>query len=51
LRFRSLVNSHPEEAERLLALAQESVDRRWKTYEDMASAGAEDFEPDARKAP
>ncbi|MFZ0834371.1 MAG: pyruvate:ferredoxin (flavodoxin) oxidoreductase, partial [Mycobacterium sp.] len=51
LRFRSLTNAHPEEAERLLALAQESVDRRWKTYEDMASENAEDFEPDARKAP
>ena len=49
LRFRSLANSNPEEAERLLALAQESVDRRWKTYEDMASAGADDFESDARK--
>ena len=51
LRFRSLANAHPEEAERLLALAQESVDRRWKTYEDMASEDAEHFEPDARKAP
>jgi len=51
LRFRGLANAHPEEAERLLALSQESVDRRWKTYEDMASQGADDFEPDARKAP
>jgi pyruvate-ferredoxin/flavodoxin oxidoreductase len=49
LRFRSLANAHPEEAERLLALAQDSVDRRWKTYEDMASQGADDFESDARK--
>ena len=49
LRFRSLANAHPEEAERLLELAQESVDRRWKTYEDMASQGPHEFPPDARK--
>ena len=49
LRFRSLANAHPEEAERLLELAQESVDRRWKTYEDMASHGPHEFPPDARK--
>ncbi len=49
LRFRSLANSHPEEAERLLRLAQESVDQHWKTYEDMASQGAHEFPSDARK--
>ncbi len=49
LRFRSLANAHPEEAERLLELAQESVDRRWETYEDMASQGPHEFPPDARK--
>jgi len=49
LRFRSLVNANPEEAERLLQLAQESITRRWNTYEDMASQGPHDFPPDARK--
>jgi pyruvate-ferredoxin/flavodoxin oxidoreductase len=49
LRFRALVNSDPDEAERLLALAQESVDQRWKTYEDMASQGAHEFPSDTRK--
>jgi pyruvate-ferredoxin/flavodoxin oxidoreductase len=49
LRFRSLANAHPEEAERLLELAQESVDRRWNTYEDLASQGSHEFPPDARK--
>ncbi|HYB35574.1 MAG TPA: thiamine pyrophosphate-dependent enzyme, partial [Mycobacterium sp.] len=49
LRFRSLANSDPDEAERLLALAQESINRRWKTYEDMASRGPQHFPSDARK--
>ena len=49
LRFRSLANSDPDEAERLLALAQESIDQRWKTYEDMASRGPHHFPSDARK--
>jgi pyruvate-ferredoxin/flavodoxin oxidoreductase len=49
LRFRSLANAHPEEAERLLELAQESVDQRWNIYEDLASQGSHEFPPDARK--
>ena len=49
LRFRSLANSDPDEADRLLALAQESIDQRWKTYEDMASRAPHHFPSDARK--
>jgi len=49
LRFRALTNTDPVEAERLLALAQEQVDQRWKTYEDMATRGAQRFQADARK--
>jgi pyruvate-ferredoxin/flavodoxin oxidoreductase len=49
LRYRTLTNSDPDEAERLLALAQESIDQRWKTYEDMASRGPQHFPSDARK--
>jgi pyruvate-ferredoxin/flavodoxin oxidoreductase len=49
LRFRSLANSDPDEAERLLALAQESIDQRWSTYEDMASRGSQHFPSDTRK--
>ncbi len=49
LRYRSLTNSDPDEAERLLALAQESIDQRWKTYEDMASRAPQHFPSDARK--
>ena len=43
LRYRILARTNPPEAERLLELAQEDVDRRWATYEEMASRGAEHF--------
>ena len=49
LRYRSLTNSDPDEAERLLALAQESIDQRWEVYEDMASLAPHQFPSDARK--
>jgi pyruvate-ferredoxin/flavodoxin oxidoreductase len=49
LRFRSLANAEPAEAERLLALAQESADLRWRTYEEMASRAANGFPSDARQ--
>jgi pyruvate-ferredoxin/flavodoxin oxidoreductase len=51
LRFRSLANSDPAEAERLLGLAQQAADLRWKTYEEMATRGAGNFPQDARKDP
>jgi pyruvate-ferredoxin/flavodoxin oxidoreductase len=49
LRYRSLSNTNPAEAERLGALAQEAVDQRWDTYEEMATRGASRFPADARK--
>ncbi len=49
LRYRSLTNSDPDEAERLLGLAQESIDQRWEVYEDMASRAPHQFPSDARK--
>jgi pyruvate-ferredoxin/flavodoxin oxidoreductase len=49
LRYRALANSDPGEAERLLGLAQQAIDQRWKTYEDMASRGPQHFPSDARK--
>jgi pyruvate-ferredoxin/flavodoxin oxidoreductase len=49
LRFRALGNAQPAEAERLLALAQETADLRWQTYEEMATRGAHEFPSDARK--
>ena len=49
LRYRSLASTDPAEAERLTALAQEAVDQRWDTYEEMATRGAQRFPADARK--
>jgi pyruvate-ferredoxin/flavodoxin oxidoreductase len=49
LRFRSLANSDPAEAERLLAVAQQTADLRWRTYEEMAMRGARNFPEDARR--
>jgi pyruvate-ferredoxin/flavodoxin oxidoreductase len=50
LRYRALANSDPAEAERLEALAQEAVDQRWRTYEQMAAQAAEEFPADARRS-
>jgi hypothetical protein len=36
-----LVKSNPDEARRLIQLAQEDVLRRWQTYQAMAQAGSE----------
>lgn len=45
LRYSILARTNPEEAERLLRLAQEIADLRWKTYEDMATWEAAAFQP------
>lgn len=45
LRYKILARTNPEEAEYLMKLAQELVDLRWQTYEDMAGYGAEKFAP------
>ena len=49
LRYRSLGNSDPAEAERLHALAEQAVDQRWDVYEEMATRGAQHFAADARR--
>ena len=49
LRFRALANADPAEAERLLALAQQTADLRWQTYEEMATRGAQQFPLAARE--
>ena len=49
LRYRTLANTDPAEAERLHALAVEAVDQRWDVYEEMATRGAHHFAADARK--
>ncbi|WP_068396863.1 pyruvate:ferredoxin (flavodoxin) oxidoreductase [Kribbia dieselivorans] len=48
LRFRLLQASDPDEAQRLLDLAQHAADNRWDVYEEMATRGAERFAPDPR---
>ena len=45
MRYKLLQRSHPEEAERLMKLAQESVDLRWSTYEHMAEQDPSEFQP------
>ena len=40
----------PPEAERLGALAQEAVNQRWETYEEMATRPAHRFPADARRS-
>jgi pyruvate-ferredoxin/flavodoxin oxidoreductase len=49
LRYRALANADPEEAERLLGLAERAVEQRWTVYEEMASRGPQHFHPDARR--
>ena len=49
LRFRSLTNSNPPEAERLHGLAEQSIAQRWAVYEEMSTRGAKRFPADARK--
>jgi len=45
MRYKLLQKSHPEEAERLMQLAQESADLRWATYEHMAEQDPSEFQP------
>lgn len=45
LRYRLLKMTDPEEADKLMDMAQEIVNLRWKTYEDMASWQAREFQP------
>ncbi len=49
LRYSSLTNTDPAEAERLHGLAELAVAQRWQVYEEMAARGAHRFPPDARK--
>jgi pyruvate-ferredoxin/flavodoxin oxidoreductase len=43
-RYKVLTKSNPEEAERLMQMAQETVDRRWATYEHLAKQEPGEFE-------
>ncbi|MBB1511808.1 pyruvate:ferredoxin (flavodoxin) oxidoreductase [Tessaracoccus sp. MC1627] len=48
LRYKVLRAADPVEADRLLALAQEQVDRKWSEYEELAGRGAHQFAADPR---
>ncbi|MFO1432087.1 MAG: pyruvate:ferredoxin (flavodoxin) oxidoreductase [Candidatus Competibacteraceae bacterium] len=48
LRYKMLAQTNPAEADRLLQLAQEALHQRWSVYEEMATHGPEEFQPDAR---
>ena len=48
LRYRTLTNTDPAEADRLLVLAEEAVRQRWELYEEMGTQGASRFAADAR---
>lgn len=41
-RYKMLTKSHPVEAEKLIAEAQDDVVQKWKHYEQLASLGAEE---------
>ncbi|MBF0288248.1 MAG: pyruvate:ferredoxin (flavodoxin) oxidoreductase [SAR324 cluster bacterium] len=45
MRYKILTRTHPEEAKRLMNVAQTAVDIRWDTYEKMASLNASEFRP------
>jgi pyruvate-ferredoxin/flavodoxin oxidoreductase len=49
LRYRTLANIDPAEAERLHGLAEHAVAQRWEVYEEMATRAAHRFPADARK--
>ena len=49
LRYRTLANTDPAEAERLHRLAEHAVAQRWDVYEEMATRGSQHFAADARK--
>jgi pyruvate-ferredoxin/flavodoxin oxidoreductase len=49
LRYRTLANTNPAEAERLHGLAEEAVAQRWEVYEEMAGRGADRFPADTRE--
>ena len=44
------IQADPAGAEHLLGLAQQEVDRRWATYEEMATRGAEPFPLSAHRS-
>jgi pyruvate-ferredoxin/flavodoxin oxidoreductase len=44
MRYKVLTKTHPEEAEKMMVMAQETVDRRWQTYEHLSKQEPAQFE-------
>ena len=44
MRYKILTRTHPEEAEMLMEMAQETVNRRWHTYEHLSKQEPTEFE-------
>jgi pyruvate-ferredoxin/flavodoxin oxidoreductase len=51
MRYRTLLKTHPEAAEKLMKSAQELVDMRWATYEHMANQKPAKFQLQVRADP
>jgi len=45
MRYKSILRANPDEAERLMAQAQATLERRWSTYEHMATQESSEFQP------
>ena len=45
MRYKVLLKTHPEEAEKLMQSAQELVELRWQTYEHMTNQEPSKFQP------
>jgi pyruvate-ferredoxin/flavodoxin oxidoreductase len=45
MRYKLLTRTNPEEAQHLMAIAQELVELRWQTYEYMAQQDPTEFQP------
>ena len=46
IRYKSLAQHRPAEAEQLLAAAQTAIDEKYRTYEDMAGWAPSRFHPE-----
>ena len=44
MRYKVLTKTHPEEAEKMMVMAQETVNRRWQTYEHLSQQEPTQFE-------
>jgi hypothetical protein len=45
VRYKVLAHTNPREAEQLMDLAQQAVNRRWSIYEEMAARSGATFAP------